>query len=101
MPLGNMPEGTIACCVESREGDRGTLARASGDHVTVIGHDEKGNTFIRLPSGVKKTVKSRLVHHSSFSFVRREDGMFTPSRPAPAPPQLPRHRWSDCRWRPH
>jgi len=58
MPLGNMPEGTIACCVESREGDRGTLARASGDHVTVIGHDEKGNTFIRLPSGVKKTVKS-------------------------------------------
>lgn len=60
-----MPEGTIACNVESRIGDRGVLARCSGDYVTVIGHNEEnGTTKIRLPSGMKKTVASTCVHRN-------------------------------------
>jgi large subunit ribosomal protein L8e len=31
LPVGEMPEGTVICNVESRPGDRGKLARASGD----------------------------------------------------------------------
>jgi large subunit ribosomal protein L8e len=59
MPVGNMPEGTICCNVEHREGDRGVFARCSGDYVTVIGHNEDtGKTKVRLPSGSKKTLSS-------------------------------------------
>jgi len=59
LPVSEMPEGTIACNVESVIGDRGTLARCSGDYVTVIGHSEEtGTTKIRLPSGMKKTIPS-------------------------------------------
>jgi ribosomal protein L2 len=62
LPVSEMPEGTIACNVESRIGDRGVLARCSGDYVTVIGHNEEnGTTKIRLPSGMKKTVASTYV----------------------------------------
>lgn len=58
MPLSEMPEGTIVCNVEAKKGDRGKLARASGDYVTVIGHLEGGKTRIRLPSGSRKIVPS-------------------------------------------
>lgn len=54
-----MPEGTIICNVEEKAGDRGRLARASGNYVTVIGHNtETRKTRIRLPSGAKKVVSS-------------------------------------------
>jgi large subunit ribosomal protein L8e len=57
MPLKSMPEGTVACNVEQIPGDRGKFARASGEYVVVIGHDDdKETTKVRLPSGVKKTV---------------------------------------------
>lgn len=56
MPLSEMPEGTIVCNVEAKKGDRGKLARASGDYVTVIGHLEGNKTRIRLPSGMRKVV---------------------------------------------
>lgn len=56
MPLSEMPEGTIVCNVEAKKGDRGKLARASGDYVTVIGHLEGNKTRIRLPSGSRKIV---------------------------------------------
>eukprot|EP00567_Pseudictyota_dubia_P008639 CAMPEP_0197449200 /NCGR_PEP_ID=MMETSP1175-20131217/20360_1 /TAXON_ID=1003142 /ORGANISM="Triceratium dubium, Strain CCMP147" /LENGTH=256 /DNA_ID=CAMNT_0042981237 /DNA_START=14 /DNA_END=784 /DNA_ORIENTATION=- len=60
LPLNQMPEGTVACNVEELPGDRGTFARASGEYVTVIGHNEDtGKTKIRLPSGMKKTVDSK------------------------------------------
>lgn len=58
MPLSEMPEGTIVCNVESKKGDRGKLAKASGDYVTVIGHLEGNKTRIRLPSGSRKIVPS-------------------------------------------
>jgi large subunit ribosomal protein L8e len=55
LPLGEMPEGTIVCNVESKAGDRGTLARCSGDYVIVVAHNpDSGITRIKLPSGAKK-----------------------------------------------
>jgi len=55
LPLGEMPEGTIVCNVESKTGDRGTLARCSGDYVIVVAHNpDSGITRIKLPSGAKK-----------------------------------------------
>uniref|UniRef100_A0A2K5KGG6 Large ribosomal subunit protein uL2 n=1 Tax=Colobus angolensis palliatus TaxID=336983 RepID=A0A2K5KGG6_COLAP len=36
LPVGPMTEGTIVCCLEEKPGDRGKLARASGNYVTVI-----------------------------------------------------------------
>ncbi|KAF0853071.1 60S large subunit ribosomal protein uL2 (rpL8) [Andalucia godoyi] len=59
LPVGKLPEGTIICNVESKHGDRGKLARASGDYATIISHNpDEGNTRVRLPSGVKKSVQS-------------------------------------------
>ena len=59
LPLSAIPEGTVVCNVEEKEGDRGKLARTSGNYATIVTHDEaKGTTAIRLPSGSKKTVKS-------------------------------------------
>jgi len=57
LPLSEMPEGTIVCNVESKKGDRGVLARTSGNYATIITQnpDEK-KTRIRLPSGAKKSV---------------------------------------------
>uniref|UniRef100_A0A2K5ZR26 Large ribosomal subunit protein uL2 n=1 Tax=Mandrillus leucophaeus TaxID=9568 RepID=A0A2K5ZR26_MANLE len=36
LPVGPMTEGTIVCCLKEKPGDRGKLARASGNYVTVI-----------------------------------------------------------------
>ncbi len=59
MPLESMPEGTIVCNVEEKSGDRGALARTSGNYATVIGHNpDEGTTRIKLPSGAKKLVAS-------------------------------------------
>jgi len=59
MPLGSMPEGTIICNIEERPGDRGTMARASGNYATIIGHNQdEGKTRIKLPSGAKKVILS-------------------------------------------
>ena len=59
LPLGKMPEGTVVCNAESRPGDRGKLARASGDYASIISHNvDTGMTRIRLPSGSKKVVSS-------------------------------------------
>jgi len=59
MPLGSMPEGTIVCNVEEHIGDRGKLARASGDYATIIAHNrDSGKTRLRLPSGGKSTLSS-------------------------------------------
>jgi large subunit ribosomal protein L8e len=59
LPLGQLPEGTIVCNVEEQPGDRGALARTSGNYATIIGHDvDAGKTRIRLPSGAKKSVNS-------------------------------------------
>ncbi len=52
-----MPEGTVICNVESKTGDRGTLARTSGTSAVIIGHSEDlKKTRVRLPSGSRKTI---------------------------------------------
>lgn len=59
LPIGQMPEGSIICNIEQKPGDRGTLARCSGNYATIIGHNtDEGKTRIKLPSGAKKTVLS-------------------------------------------
>lgn len=53
--------GLLVCfgTAECKTGDRGKIARASGDYGIVISHDlEKGTSRVRLPSGAKKTVPS-------------------------------------------
>merc|ERR1711977_437344 len=39
MPLKSMPEGTVISNVEVRPGDRGVIARCSGDYAAIIAHD--------------------------------------------------------------
>ena len=59
MPVGNMPEGTIVCNLEEKTGDRGKLARASGNYATVIAHNpDTQRTRVKLPSGCKKVIPS-------------------------------------------
>jgi len=60
MPVGEMPEGTIANNVEGRVGDRGRLARASGEYCIIVAQNQDaGTTRIKLPSGSKKVISSR------------------------------------------
>ena len=60
LPIGAMPEGTIICNLEARAGDRGKLARASGDYITVVSHNQdNGTSRVKLPSGMKKVVSSQ------------------------------------------
>lgn len=59
LPIAQCPEGTIVCNVEEKIGDRGALARTSGNYATVIGHGEDGKTRVRLPSGTKAVIPSR------------------------------------------
>jgi len=42
-------------CMLQKAGDRGSLARASGDYVIVVAHNpDAGITRVKLPSGAKK-----------------------------------------------
>merc|ERR1719380_171313 len=57
LPVQSMPEGTIVSNLEVRPGDRGTIARCSGDYCSIIAHDfDRSRTKVRLPSGSKKWV---------------------------------------------
>ncbi|KAL3848129.1 hypothetical protein ACJMK2_019006 [Sinanodonta woodiana] len=59
LPIGQMPEGTIVCCMEEKAGDRGKLARASGNYATVVSHNpETKKSRVKLPSGAKKVIPS-------------------------------------------
>lgn len=59
LPVGQMPEGTIICALEEKSGDRGKLARASGNYATVISHNpDAKKTRVKLPSGAKKQISS-------------------------------------------
>ena len=54
-----MPEGTIVCCLEEKTGDRGKLARCSGNYATVISHNpDAKKSRVKLPSGSKKVIPS-------------------------------------------
>jgi large subunit ribosomal protein L8e len=59
LPVGQMPEGTVVCQLEEKRGDRGKLARASGNYATIVSHNQDAHkTKIKLPSGNKKTISS-------------------------------------------
>ena len=59
LPIGSCPEGTVVCNVERFPGDRGKIAKASGDYCIVVTHTEDTHvTKIRMPSGGKKTISS-------------------------------------------
>ena len=59
LPIGSMPEGTIVCCMEEKSGDRGRIARASGNYATVVSHNpDTRKSRVKLPSGAKKVVPS-------------------------------------------
>ena len=52
MPIGHMPEGTIVSNMEEKTGDRGRIARASGNYAVVIAHNpDTKRTRVKLPSG--------------------------------------------------
>ena len=56
---GMMPEGTIISNLEEKTGDRGRLARGSGNYATVIAHNpDTKRTRVKLPSGTKKIIPS-------------------------------------------
>jgi len=60
LPVGGLPEGTVICNVEAQIGDRGALARASGESAVIVGHNPETNkTRIKLPSGAKKSIQSK------------------------------------------
>jgi large subunit ribosomal protein L8e len=57
LPVNALPEGTIVSNCESKTGDRGSFARASGCSAIIIGHSDDGKkTRVRLPSGTRTTV---------------------------------------------
>jgi len=59
LPVGQMPEGTVICQVEEKHGDRGKLAKASGNYATIISQNaDAKRTKLKMPSGAKKTVSS-------------------------------------------
>ena len=46
--------GTACCAIEMKYGDRGVLAKASGNSAVIISHNQDtGKTRIKLPSGSK------------------------------------------------
>lgn len=75
LPVGGMPEGTIICCLEEKPGDRGKLARASGNYATVISHNpETKKSRVKLPSGSKKVISS-----ANRAVVGKDCWCFTPN----------------------
>merc|ERR1719427_2589072 len=54
-----MPEGTTVSSLEEKMGDRGKLAKASGNYALIIAHNpDTGKTRVKLPSGSKKLIPS-------------------------------------------
>merc|ERR1712028_95424 len=41
--LKRVPDGCVICNLEGKIGDRGTIAKCSGDYATVVAHDEDRN----------------------------------------------------------
>ena len=59
LPVSACPEGTIICNLEEQAGDRGKIAKASGEYCIIKSHDvDKGKTQILMPSGSKKIISS-------------------------------------------
>lgn len=76
-----MPEGTIVCSLEEKTGDRGRIAKASGDYATVISHNpDTKKSRVKLPSGAKKVIPSAnraMVGMYNFCFTKNENKLRT------------------------
>ena len=57
LPLKNIPDGTIVCCVELTAGKGAQLARSAGSSVQILGTEGK-YTLLRLTSGEVRKVLS-------------------------------------------
>jgi large subunit ribosomal protein L2 len=55
LPIGKIPEGTMICNIELRQGDGGKMAKSSGAYATVVAHTAQG-TIVKLPSGKTKYI---------------------------------------------
>ena len=59
LPISAMPEGTVVCNLEEKSGDRGRIARTSGNYATIIAHNlDTRRTRVKMPSGAKKILPS-------------------------------------------
>jgi len=58
LTLSEIPEGIPICNIESRPGDGGKFARASGMYGILVAHDA-GKTVVQLPSGEMKWLNPR------------------------------------------
>merc|ERR1712077_72423 len=60
LTVGNiMPDGAIVSNMEEKTGDRGRIARTSGNYATIISHNpDTKRTRVKLPSGSKKVIPS-------------------------------------------
>ena len=59
LPIGCMPEGTIVSNMEEKTGDRGRIARTSGNFATIIAHNpDTKRTRVKMPSGSKRVIPS-------------------------------------------
>lgn len=58
LPLAEIPEGTPIHNIESRPGEGGQFARASGAYATLIAHDV-GRATVQLPSGEIRDLNPR------------------------------------------
>merc|ERR1712196_356306 len=71
MPVEGMPEGTIISTCEVRPGDRGRVAKCSGDYCTLIAQDvERSRTKIRIVSGGGRTDKPMMKAGRAFHKYR-------------------------------
>ena len=84
-------QGTIVCNLEEKTGDRGKLARASGNYATVIAHNpDTKRTRVKLPSGSKKVKKN--LNSVLFFFVHQLNPGYPLCQPC--------HGWMYCwRWK--
>ena len=57
LPLKNIPDGTVVCCVELKAGKGAQMARSAGTSVQILGTEGK-YTLLRLTSGEVRKVLS-------------------------------------------
>ena len=57
LPLKNIPDGTVVCCVELKPGKGAQMARSAGSSVQILGTEGK-YTLLRLTSGEVRKVLS-------------------------------------------
>lgn len=91
LPIGTMPEGTVICNLEEKAGDRGKLARASGNYATVISHnpDTKVNSHYSDIYIHILILYLKIVENSCQTTFWRKEGN---------PICKPSHGWNCC-WR--